>query len=99
MPTLAHEEVPEDLAEVGVIRLVVEAQGTAVLEVGGELHGEALAEVLHRRGHLLFTDLLVLLLLGGRFHALQHRQVKRTACSCSQTALAVLLLSLQERQI
>lgn len=69
--TLADEEVPEDFAEVGVVRLVVETQGTTVLEISRELHGEALAQELHRGGHLLLTNFLVFLLLGGSFHALQ----------------------------
>lgn len=68
--TVPGEQVAEELAQVGVVRLVVEAQGAAVLEVGGEFHGEALAEHLDGRGHLLLADLLVLLLLGGGLEAL-----------------------------
>lgn len=61
----ADEEVPEDLAEVGVVGLVVEAQGTGVVEVNGEFVGVATAENLGGGGHLLFHDTVILLLLGG----------------------------------
>lgn len=69
--TVPGEEVPEELAQVGVIWLVIKAQAAAVLEVGCELHWEAFAEHLNRRGHLLLADLLVLLLLCERLQALQ----------------------------
>ncbi len=68
--TITSKQVAEELAQVGVVGLVVEAQGAAVLEVGGELHGEALAEHLDGRGHLLLADLLVLLLLRSRLQPL-----------------------------
>ena len=67
---LPDEQVPEQLAQVVVVRLVLEAQGAADLEVGDEFGGEALAEDLHGGGHLALADLLVLLLLGVRLQAL-----------------------------
>lgn len=42
--TFPREQVPEELAHVRVVWLVVEAQGAAVLEVRHELQGEAFAE-------------------------------------------------------
>ena len=42
--TLAHKKVSKDFAQVGIVRLVIKAQRSAVLEVGGELDGEASAE-------------------------------------------------------
>jgi len=69
---VARKQVPEDLAQVRVVRLVVEAQAAAVLEVRGELGREVLAQQLDRRGHLLLADLLVLLLLGGRLEPLRR---------------------------
>ncbi len=47
--TLSREEVAEELAQVRVVRLVVEAQRPAVLEVGDELQREVLAQQLQFR--------------------------------------------------
>jgi hypothetical protein len=70
LEALANEEITEDLAEVGVVRLVVEAERAGVVEVDGELVGEATAEDLSGCGHLLLHDAVVLLLLGGRLQTL-----------------------------
>jgi hypothetical protein len=70
LEALADEEITEDLAEVGVVGLVVEAEGTRVVEVDGELVGEAAAEDLGRCGHLLLHDAVVLLLLGRSLESL-----------------------------
>lgn len=40
---LSDEEVAEDLAEVGVVWLVVESEGASVVEVNAELVGETAA--------------------------------------------------------
>ena len=58
------EEVAEELLEVAVVGLVLEAERAVVVEVGGELGGEALAECLDGGRHLLLGDAVVLLLLG-----------------------------------
>jgi hypothetical protein len=70
LEALADEEITEDLAEVGVVRLVVEAKRAGVVEVDGELIGEATAEDLGRCRHLLLHDAVILLLLGGRLQTL-----------------------------
>lgn len=67
---LADEEVAENLAQVGVIGLVIKAQRTGVVQVNGELVGETTAEDLGRGGHLLFHDTVVLLLLGSSLQTL-----------------------------
>ena len=73
--TFPYKKVTEDLAQVGVVRLVVKAEGPAVLEVGAEFQWEAFAEELDGRGHLLLTDLLVLLLLGSSFQSLHQMSI------------------------
>ena len=70
MLTLAAEQVAEELAQVGVVGLVVEAQGAGVVEVDGEFVGEAAAEDFGGCGHLLLHDAVVFLLLGGCLQAL-----------------------------
>lgn len=70
LEALADKEVAEDLAEVAVVGLVVEAQGSGVVEVDGELVGEATAEDLGRSGHLLLHDAVVLLLLRSSLQTL-----------------------------
>ena len=73
--TLANKEISEDLAEIGIIWLVIKSEGPTVLEVGAKLQGEASAEKFDWRCHLLLTDLLVLVLLGSRFQPLQANSV------------------------
>lgn len=70
LEALADKEIAEDLAEVAVVGLVVEAERAGVVEVDGELVGEAAAEDLGGSGHLLLHDAVVLLLLGSRLEAL-----------------------------
>lgn len=70
LEALANEEVAEELAEVRVVGLVVEAKRTAVVEVDGELVGESTAEDVGGSGHLLLHDAVVLLLLGGSLQSL-----------------------------
>ena len=54
------EEDPVELAEVHVVRRLLEPQAAAVVEVHGEFGGEPLAKDLHGSRHLFLTDLLVL---------------------------------------
>jgi hypothetical protein len=70
LEAFTDKEIAEDLAEVRVVRLVVEAEGAGVVQVDGELVREATAEHLGGGGHLLLHDAVVLLLLGRRLQAL-----------------------------
>lgn len=70
LEALTDEEVTEDLAEVAVVRLVVEAERAGVVEIDGELVGESTAENLGGGGHLLLHDAVVLLLLGSSLESL-----------------------------
>ena len=67
---LTNEEITENLSEVRVIGLVVEAERPSVVQVHGELIGEPTAKNLGGSSHLLFHDTVVLLLLGGSLQAL-----------------------------
>lgn len=70
LETLTNEEITEDLSEVRVVGLVIEAEGTSVVEVYGELVREASAENFGWGGHLLLHDAVILLLLGSSLQAL-----------------------------
>ena len=70
LEAFTDEEITEDLAEVRVVRLVIEAERTGVVQVDGKLVGEATAEDLGRSRHLLLHDAVVLLFLGGRLKTL-----------------------------
>lgn len=74
LEALANKEIAEDLAQVAVVRLVVETQGSSVVEVDGELVGESTAENLGRSSHLLLHDAVVLLLLGGSLETLPRER-------------------------
>ena len=64
------EQVTEDLAQVGIVWLVVKAERTSVVEIDGEFVRETAAEHLCWGGHLLLHDSIVLLLLGGSLQSL-----------------------------
>jgi hypothetical protein len=70
LETLTNEEVSEDLTEVAVIGLVIEAEGSSIVQVDGKLVREATAKDLGRCGHLLLHDAVVLLLLGSSLQTL-----------------------------
>jgi len=69
LEAFTDEEITEDLAKVRVVWLIVETKGAGVVEIDGELIGEATAENLSGGGHLFLHNTVVLLLL----------------CSCLQT--------------
>jgi len=71
---LPHKQVPEQLAQILVIWLVLKAQGPHVVQVHRELRREALAEGFHWSRHLLLADPVILLLLGLRFQALPRKR-------------------------
>jgi hypothetical protein len=70
LEAFADEEIAEDLAQVRVVWLVIEAEGTGVVQVDGELVGETAAENLSGGRHLLLHDAVVLLLLRSSLEAL-----------------------------
>jgi len=74
LEALTDEEITEDLSKVRVVRLVVEAEGTSVVEVDCELVGETAAENLSWSGHLLFHDTVILLLLGSSLETLPWKR-------------------------
>ena len=70
LEALTDEQIAEDLAQVGVVGLVIEAEATGVVEVDGKLVREATAQDFGWGCHLLLHDTIVLLLLGCRLKAL-----------------------------
>jgi hypothetical protein len=70
LEALADKKITEDLAEVRVVGLVVEAEGTCVVQIDGKFVGEAAAEDFGRRSHLLLHDAVVLLLLSSSLETL-----------------------------
>ena len=67
---LADEEVTEDLAEIGIVGLVVESQGSSIVQVDGEFVREASAQDLSWCSHLLLHNPVIFLLLRSRLQAL-----------------------------
>lgn len=72
--TLADEEVAEELAKVGVVRLVIEAERAGVVQEYAELVGETAAQQVSGCGHLLLHDPVVLLLLGSSLETLPRQR-------------------------
>lgn len=74
LESLADEEITEDLAEIAIVGLIVESERSSVVEVNGELVGEAAAKDFGRGGHLLLHDSVVLLLLGSSLQTLPRER-------------------------
>lgn len=70
LEALTNEEISEDLAEVAVIGLVIEAEGSGIVKIDGKLVRETTAKDLGRGGHLLLHDAIILLLLGSSLETL-----------------------------
>ena len=70
LESFTDKQVTEDLAEVRVVRLVIETEGTSVVQVDGKLVGKSTAKNLGWSRHLLFHDAVILLLLGGSLQSL-----------------------------
>ncbi len=68
--TLADKEVTEELAKVGIIRFVVEAESASVVQEDAKFVGEAAAKEVGGSGHFLFHDAIILLLLRGSLQTL-----------------------------
>jgi hypothetical protein len=70
LESLSDKEITEDLADVGIIWLIVETERTSVVQVDGELVGEAKAKNLARSVHLLLHAAAILLLLSSSLYSL-----------------------------
>jgi hypothetical protein len=64
LEALADEEITEELAQIRIVGLVVEAESTGVVEENAKLVGEATTEKVGLSSHLLLHDTVVFLLLG-----------------------------------
>ena len=67
---LPHEDIMEESAKIGVVRLVVEAKSTGVVQEDPKFIWGSTAEKVGRGGHFLLHDAIVFLLLGGSFETL-----------------------------
>ena len=65
LEALTNEEATEKLAEIGIIRLVVEAQGTGVVQEDPKFVREIATEEVGGSCHLLHYAVILLLLCGG----------------------------------
>ena len=70
LKTLADEEIAEEFAKIGVIRLVVKPQITDILEIGCEFLWEVTAKFLGRDVYLPLFNALVSLVLRRSLQAL-----------------------------
>lgn len=73
LEALTNKEVTEELAKVGIIRLVVEAKSTSVVQKDAKFARKATAEDISGCRHLLFHDPVVLLLLGSGLESLPRK--------------------------
>jgi hypothetical protein len=74
LEAFTDEKVPEYFAQVRVVRLIIETQRTGVIEVDGELIGEATAENLSGSSHFLLHDPIVFLLFSGSLESLPRKR-------------------------
>src|ERR1700677_763024 len=64
------EKAAEEFAKVRIIKFVVEAECTSVVEEDAKFIGETMAEHIGGGGHLLLHNVVVLLLLGSSLEPL-----------------------------
>lgn len=74
LESFSNKEISEELSEIGVVWLVIEAQGPAAVEIDCHLGREASAQELSRSRHLLLHDAIVLLLFGGGLESLPRER-------------------------
>lgn len=74
LKTLAHEEIAEKIAKIGVIRPAVKPQITDIREVGCEFLREVTAKVVDRGVYLLIFNTLISLVLCRRLQALPRQR-------------------------
>jgi hypothetical protein len=77
LEAFSDEEITEELAEVQVIRLVVEAERTRVVQEDSEFVRESAAQKIGGGCHLLLHDVVVLLLLGGSLETLPRESAAK----------------------
>lgn len=99
LEALADEQVAEELAEVGVVGLVVEAESTSIVQEDAELVREATAEKIGRRRHLLLHDAVVLLLLGGSLETLPGKGAAQEVHKNVGERLQVIAAGLLDTQV
>jgi len=75
--TLAYEKSVEDLAQVGIMRLVVKAKRTNMVEISVEFPWKALAQISYTSRLLLGQDKFLLLLLIRSYETLPRREPRR----------------------
>ena len=97
--TLTNKEITEELAEVRIVRLVVEAKSTSVVEEDAKLVGESAAQKIRRGGHLLLHNAVVLLLLGGGFETLPGQGATQEVHQHVGERLKVIATSLLDTQV
>ena len=68
--TFTNEKITEELAEVRVVRLIIKAQSTRVVQEDTKFVGEPTAKKVSGCRHLLLHDTVVLLLLRSGLEAL-----------------------------
>ena len=71
--TFTNEQITEELAEIGIIRFVIEAQSPCVIEENAKFVGESTTEEIGGGGHFLFHDTVILLLLGSSLQTLPRK--------------------------
>ena len=74
LESFPDKQVTEDLAEVRIVRLIVETKGASVVQVDGKLIGESTAKNFRRGRHLLFHDPVILLFFGGSLQSLPGKR-------------------------
>ena len=68
--SLTNKEITEKFAQVGIVRLIIEAKSTSVIQEDAKLGGESTAKEIRGSGHLLLHDTIVLLLLRSSLETL-----------------------------
>ena len=97
--SFTDEEIPEELPQVRVVRLVVKPQGPSVVQEDCKLVWEATAEKIRGRGHLLLHDPVVLLLLGSGLETLPGERATEEVHENVSERFEIIAASLLDTQV
>jgi len=97
--TLTDEKVTEELAQIGIIGLIVEAESAAVVEENSEFVREATTKEVGRGRHLLLHNAVVLLLLRRRFQSLPREGATQKVHEDICEGLEIITTSLLNTQV
>ena len=96
---LTNEEITEEFAQVGIVRLIIEAKSTSVIQEDAKLGGESTTQEIRGSGHFLLHDTIVLLLLRCSLEALPGKGASKEVHQDVSKRFEIIATSLLDTQV